>query len=63
MLIEIQELQFAYFHIVASFIMYAGPYAEQNIYYAVYTACYDILFIYAGPHALYILLSVQMITS
>lgn len=59
MLIEIQDLHFAYFNIVASFILYAGPYAEQNINYAVYKACYDILFIYAGPHALYILLSVH----
>lgn len=62
MLIEIQELQFAYFNIVASFIMYAGPYAEHTMHYAVYKACYDFLFIYAGPHALYILL-VQLITS
>lgn len=53
---------FAYFNIVAPFILYAGPYAEQNINYAVYKACYDILFIYAGPHALYIVLSVQLIT-
>lgn len=61
-LIEIQDLHFAYFNIVASFILYAGPYAEQNINFAVYKACYDILFIYARPHALYILLSVQLIT-
>lgn len=38
-------------------------YAEQNKNYAVYKACYDILFIYAGPHVLYILLCVQLITS